>query len=51
MHLENGKISGNCAHAQKGTNSNVMVASRHTVFDPMATPVPEIVDGSLYDIL
>jgi hypothetical protein len=36
------------AYVWKGTTSRVMVAVRHKVgFDQMASPVPEIIDGSL----
>jgi hypothetical protein len=46
--FKNGRSAGNDPYARKGTTTGVMVASRpKVIFDQMATPVPEIIDGSL----
>jgi hypothetical protein len=43
--FKNGRSTGNCAYAQKGTTSRVMVVSSATlIFEQMAAPVPKIMD-------
>jgi hypothetical protein len=47
--FKKGRSTGNSAYVRMATTSRVMVASRHKlVFDQMAAPVAEIVDGSLH---
>jgi hypothetical protein len=48
MHIKNCRRSGNSADVHKGTTSRLMVASKPTVFDKMAAPVPEMMGSSLY---
>jgi hypothetical protein len=45
---KNGRSSGNSTYTQKGTILMVMLASRPKVFDWMAVPFLEIMDGSLH---
>jgi hypothetical protein len=50
MQLKSGRSAGNGAYSRKGNISRVMMASRPKVsfFYQIATPVPEIMDSSLY---
>jgi hypothetical protein len=45
MVLQSGRNTGKGARERKGTTSRAVVVS----FDQMAAPVPEIIDGSLFN--
>jgi hypothetical protein len=45
----NSTSDGNGAYARKGTFLRVMVAIRRKVFDQIRAPVPEIMDGCVYN--
>jgi hypothetical protein len=48
--FKSGRNPENGAYSQKGTTLKVMVTSRPKVsFNLMAAPVPESINGSLYD--
>jgi hypothetical protein len=49
--FKNDRSTGKSVYARKGTTLRVKMASRHKVFDQMAAPVLEIMDGSLYACL
>jgi hypothetical protein len=50
--LKNGGSTGNGAYTWKGTTSRwLLPVGPKLVFDQMAAPVPEIMDGSLLYIL
>jgi hypothetical protein len=49
MHFKNARSTGKGTYTCKGTTLKVMVSiGPKLVFDQMAAPVPEIMDGSLY---